>query len=235
MNYYQFHIGDYRRDTSHLSLLEHGVYRQLLDQYYMTEQPISTEDAKVMRSLCVRSADEMQALANVLEDFFVKTDQGHIHKRCDIDIAAFHGKSESAREAANVRWAAARATLNANAMQTHSEGNATGMPTTNHKPLTINHKPRTTNKPSNEGFELFYEAYPKKVAKSAALKAWVAANINADMVPVILTDIATRSQGRDWTKEDGQFVPNPATYINQRRWEDVQNTPKSGGILAGAI
>jgi hypothetical protein len=91
------------------------------------------------------------------------------------------------------------------------------------------------NQPSNEGFEPVYQAYPKKVAKSAALKAWNAAKIKPEEVSLILSDIATRSQSRDWLKDEGQFIPNPATYINQRRWEDVVSSQKVGGILAGAI
>ncbi len=43
MNYYRHHIGDYRSNTSHLSLLEHGIYRQLLDTYYLSEGPITPD------------------------------------------------------------------------------------------------------------------------------------------------------------------------------------------------
>ena len=79
MHYYQFNIGDYRRDTSHLTLLEHGIYRQLLDSYYLDETPLTLDIDKLMRSQCVRNADEQQALANVLADFFIYTDSGYIH------------------------------------------------------------------------------------------------------------------------------------------------------------
>jgi len=41
LHYYTFNIGDYRRDTGHLSLLEHGIYRQLIDSYYLSEKPIA--------------------------------------------------------------------------------------------------------------------------------------------------------------------------------------------------
>jgi uncharacterized protein YdaU (DUF1376 family) len=49
MHHYQHHIGDYRRDTMHLTLLEHGVYRQLIDLYYLQEKPL---DANAMRKKC---------------------------------------------------------------------------------------------------------------------------------------------------------------------------------------
>lgn len=87
-----------------------------------------------------------------------------------------------------------------------------------------------------DAFELFYQNYPKKVGKPAALKAWKTAKVKADELSVILADIATRSQGKDWTKDDGQFIPNPATYLNQRRWEDSQEIPSGKpSIFAGAI
>lgn len=75
-----------------------------------------------------------------------------------------------------------------------------------------------------DGFETVYKAYPKKVGKPAAQKAWKAAKIKADEIPAILADIENRSQSNDWLKNNGQFVPNPATYLNQRRWEDAGST-----------
>lgn len=135
MHYYSHNIGDYRRDTSHLSLLEHGVYRQMMDTYYLTEKPLPLDHANLMRTHCARTADEVRAVEHVLKDFFVQTEDGYIHKRCDIEIEAFHSKSVSARESAKARWDRVRAEKEAEAMRTHSEGNA------NHKPLTINQEP----------------------------------------------------------------------------------------------
>ena len=158
MHYYQHNIGDYRKDTSHLTLLEHGIYRQLLDTYYLDEQPLSNDLAKLMRSHSVRDANEQQALQNVLTDFFELTENGYYHKRCEDGIAEFHGKSAKARASANVRWSNEIKTSkqikskdNANAMQTHSESNANGMLTNNHKPIT-NIKTITPEGVSNEVF-----------------------------------------------------------------------------------
>ena len=139
MHYYSHNIGDYRRDTTHLSLLEHGVYRQLMDTYYLSEKPLTPDHADLMRTHCARTADEVRAVENVLKDFFVSTPEGYIHKRCDVEIEAFHSKSDSARESAKARWARVRAEKEADAMRTHSEGNA------NHKPLTINQEPEDQN------------------------------------------------------------------------------------------
>lgn len=135
MNYYEHHIGDYRKDTSHLSLLEHGIYRQLLDTYYTDEKPLVLDHAKLMRSHSVRSADEVQAFENVLADFFERTEDGYLHKRCEAVIGAYRAKSNKASESAKARWNKERCEGNADAMRTHTEGNA------NHKPVTNNHKP----------------------------------------------------------------------------------------------
>ena len=133
MHYYQFNIGDYRRDTFHLTLLEHGAYRQLMDSYYLNQKPLPADPAVVMRTHNARTKEEKAAVLAVLENFFVLTDEGWFHKRCDQNIAAFLEKSDKARLSAESRWSK----RNANAYESHSEGNAT------HKPLTNNHKPIT--------------------------------------------------------------------------------------------
>jgi hypothetical protein len=58
-----------------------------------------------------------------------------LHSRCDEDIISYRDKSLKASKSAKKRWE-----KDANALRTHSEGNA------NHKPLTNNHKPITNKK-----------------------------------------------------------------------------------------
>jgi len=135
MHYYQFNIADYRKDTGHLSLLEHGIYRSLLDTYYLNESPLSGDESILMRTHSIRLEDEKNAMRNVLADFFNLTKKGYTHKNCAEQIKKYNGKSDKARVSANKRWHANAPEKDANAMRTHSEGNA------NHKPITINHKP----------------------------------------------------------------------------------------------
>ena len=207
MHYFQHNIADYRKDTAHLTLLEHGVYRQLLDQYYLNEKPLPLNQDKLMRLLCARSEGEIKAVLSVLGDFFEKTELGYIHKRCDAEIEAFQSKQVKAVAAANKRW------NNADAMQTHSEPNA------NHKPITINHKPITNIKPLSD-FDLFYMAYPKKVGKEAARKSWD--KVKPDLKTVLET-LKWQKQSDQWFKNNGQYIPNPSTYLNQHRFLDQRN------------
>jgi len=87
------------------------------------------------------------------------------------------------------------------------------------------------------GFASFWSAYPKKIAKPAALAKFKAAKLNAGEIESILTDIDARKQSDDWTKENGKYIPNPATYLNQRRWEDGEtaHTSSYASVMAGAI
>ena len=97
MNYYQRHIGDYARDTRHLSLLEHGVYAVLLDVYYTREVPFSDE-ADAIRQVAARSEAERAAVQQLLADFFVRSMDGWRHKRCDAEISKYREKACRSRE-----------------------------------------------------------------------------------------------------------------------------------------
>lgn len=70
-----------------------------------------------------------------------------------------------------------------------------------------------------DGFVEFYSAYPRKVSKQAALKAWKALKPDTDLARVILADVQRRCEG-EWSGKDKQYIPHPSTYLNQRRWED---------------
>jgi len=223
MHYYQHNIADYRKDTTHLTLLEHGAYHQLLDQYYLSELPIPLDENKLYRLMCARNEDEKNAIQTVLEDFFIKTEDGYIHKRCDVEIEAYQTKSERAVIAAKLRW---HKENDADAMRTHTERIPNAMQTINHKPLTINHKPKT-NKPKtklleSDEFIQFWNTYPKKVGRDKALESW---NKTRPNIEEVLKALDWQVKSDQWFKNGGQFIPNPTTYLNQGRWKDEPPIP----------
>ncbi|SDY38067.1 DUF1376 domain-containing protein [Nitrosomonas sp. Nm58] len=93
MHYYQFNIADYRKDTSHLSPIEHYIYRTLIDWYYLDESPIPKETQMVLRRLCLGTEHEPN-LKNVLSDFFINTEFGWRHKRIEQEIIEYAAKCE---------------------------------------------------------------------------------------------------------------------------------------------
>lgn len=75
--------------------------------------------------------------------------------------------------------------------------------------------------PQGEGFDAFWQAYPKKVAKEAARKAFGKRKPGAALLAEMLAAIAVQSGSEQWRKDGGQFIPYPATWLNEARWEDV--------------
>ena len=118
MNFYYRHIGDYIKDTAHLSLLEHGIYGRLLDVYYSREGAIPGDQAA--RLVGARTDEEKAALGCVLAEFFDLGPAGWTQSRCDKEIAGYHEKQRKAKASAEVRWS--HTERNATAMPTHSEG-----------------------------------------------------------------------------------------------------------------
>lgn len=96
VNYYERHLGDYARDTGHLSLLEHGVYTLLLDRCYATEQGIPEDQA--YRLARARSEDERAAVDAVLSEFFTLEDGVWINARVLEEVERYRAKIEAARE-----------------------------------------------------------------------------------------------------------------------------------------
>ena len=222
MHYYQHNIGDYRKDTGHLTLLEHGIYRQLLDTYYTEELPLITDLNKLMRSHSVRNADEVQAFQNVLNDFFELTEKGYVHDRCDKELEKIYGKSEKARASANARWANRNKDIDANAMQTQSEGNAIGMLPNNPIP----NNPITHIQEYTHDFELFWKSYPRHEAKSSAMKAFKKVKVD---INILLQAIAQQKNSKQWKDN---IIPHASTWLNQSRWEDEVVTKPTNDIFS---
>jgi len=95
LNYYKRHIGDYMKDASHLTLLEHGVYTRLMDVYYTRESGIPVDQAA--RLVGARSKDELAALAQVVGEFFTVVDGCYTQSRCARVIAEMLDKAETNR------------------------------------------------------------------------------------------------------------------------------------------
>ena len=68
-------------------------------------------------------------------------------------------------------------------------------------------------------FDLFWAQYPKKVGKQAAQKAFRNAQ-NRPRIDDLLKAIDRARLSEQWRKDGGQFIPNPATWLNQGRWDD---------------
>ena len=135
MHYYQFHIGDYKSHTHHLSLLEDLAYRRLLDFYFLHEKPIKHRD--VARQIGMREHEE--DVMTVLNEFFISTEDGFVSPRADKEIKQYKEFAEAGKRGAAKRWGTPP---NGEVI---SPPNATPIATINQEPLTTNHKPKREN------------------------------------------------------------------------------------------
>jgi uncharacterized protein YdaU (DUF1376 family) len=129
MHFYQFHIGDYKSHTHHLTLIEDLAFRRLLDHYYLHEVPIKQRD--IARQIGMR--DNEQEVLAVLNEFFVSTEKGFVNPRSDEEITKYRKFSEDGKKGAAKRW---HKDTNGEA---NSPPNANLIATNNHKPITNNH------------------------------------------------------------------------------------------------
>jgi uncharacterized protein YdaU (DUF1376 family) len=76
VNYYPHHIGDYLRDTVHLTMIEDGAYRRMLDLYYASEKPLPLDLNWLCRLMRAERDEERTAVEFVLQHYFQKTVDG---------------------------------------------------------------------------------------------------------------------------------------------------------------
>ena len=145
MYHYQKNIGDYRSATMHLSLLEHGVYNQLLDWYYLDENPLPLDNRTLFRRLSARTEAEEQAVIDVLSEMFTKTDEGWVHKRVEREISQYKAKAEQARQAGKLGGRPPKKGIGFENNRDGFENKPDAKPTDNRKPLTANQEPLTEN------------------------------------------------------------------------------------------
>lgn len=155
MHYYKFNIKDWTRDTAHLSVIEEGVYRRLLDHYYESEKPIPSETNMVVRRL--RLGGHEDALAVILAEFFEAREDGHHHNRCDDEIGKYHAKAGANRENGKRGGRPKKSEENPDGFELEPTDNL------NHKPLTINQEPEESKALVTDESATKAAARPKKV------------------------------------------------------------------------
>lgn len=84
---------------------------------------------------------------------------------------------------------------------------------------------RRTDRCLWESFCRFWAIYPLKKGKKAAWAKWRSLKPDSALVDEIIAAVGLARFSKQW--QEG-FIPNPATYIHQARWEDGSDAP--GGL-----
>lgn len=86
----------------------------------------------------------------------------------------------------------------------------------------------TTAVGADDGFNSFWSNYPRKIGKSSAGKAW---QKHKPPLDVVLEAIEKQKDSDQWSKDNGQFIPHPTTWLNGKRWEDEVTDEKVKTII----
>ena len=78
-------------------------------------------------------------------------------------------------------------------------------------------------------FDLFWAAYPKKVGKKAALASWKKVKPDTELFDKIMTAIGRAKATWQWQRENGRYIPNPKTWLNEGRWDDEYKEANTNG------
>jgi uncharacterized protein YdaU (DUF1376 family) len=200
MHYYQFHIGDYKSHTHHLSHYEDLAYRRLLDFYFLHEQPIKHRD--IARQIGMR--DHEEDVMTVLNEFFISTPEGFVNPRADKEIKQYKEFSAAGKRGAAKRWGTPPDE------EANSPPNATPIATNNHKPITNNQDKKTLGKrlANDFSFPLEWEQFCKETRPE-------------------LHPTRTFDQFKDyWIAQAGQKGVKLDWFATWRNWVRNTNAPK---------
>lgn len=135
MNFYKHYIGDFQRDTSHLSLTERGAYLALIHHYYATEKPLPDDHAALCRVAGAFTKPERDAV-KVAMIFFTLVDSGLMHNRIEAELHKAGEISTTNRDIALAREAKRRAEKEARNGNEPSTNRATNVPRIKHEQST---------------------------------------------------------------------------------------------------
>lgn len=82
-----------------------------------------------------------------------------------------------------------------------------------------------------ERFAEFWKAYPRKVGKGKALKAFtkiIVVQKDVDkFMETTLASIAWWKKQQQWREDDGRYIPYPSSWLNGGCWEDITSVAET--------
>ncbi len=81
------------------------------------------------------------------------------------------------------------------------------------------------------GFNEFWKEYPKKKSKGTAEKWWLKHRPSHELFSKIIISLINLKKSNEWTKDNGKYIPHPASWLNAKGWEDEIATDTSASLL----
>lgn len=230
LNWYKHYMGDYNRDTAHLSLSEHGAYRVLLDTYYATAKPLPASPDALYRLAKAMNPAERKAVDLVALQFFpVGADGLRRNVRADREIAKHQNQAEINREIGKRGGRPIGSVkITESVIESVSESVSKSVSkmepanNPNQKP-DVNLKPNSKTLVLSDAFVSFWNSWPsgeRKVAKGQCAAVWNRKKLDASATE-ILAHVTAMKFSDSWK---GGYVPMPMTYLNEARWDGAEVT-----------
>ena len=131
-------------------------------------------------------------------------------------------------------WAMARQSIDRTRTESErlkANGSKGGRPKKQSEPTETK---RNQTKATDERFERFWAAYPRKVGKGKAQESFKKIKPSEELTKRMLDAVNAQMKSAQWQEDGGRYIPNPATWLNQSRWEDEPGKAFNPGIKSEA-
>jgi uncharacterized protein YdaU (DUF1376 family) len=220
---FQFYASDFLVDTIDLSNEELGAYVRLLcHQWVNGSLPAQLE-------LILRCAHAVlpafEAVWTSIQGKFTVGQDGRLRnprmEEVRQNMVRFH---ESKVLAGKSRWISREQSLSA-AKAEHEQSTLTSSSSSEEKkhpsiPSKRGWRTASLSASQEAAFEMFWEVFPRKAAKALAQKAFAKLDPDADLLGRMVKAVERQKQTEQWQKNGGRFIPHPATWLHQQRWQD---------------
>jgi hypothetical protein len=235
MNYYSFHVGDYRGATAHLNNEEDLCYRRILDLYY-DKDGVLPDLANISRRVRI----PVEIVTSILEEFFVFNGGTWCNPRADKEINDFRAFSKAGKKGAKARWGSDDPPITPPSighMAIDSPPIVSPLATTSHSPLPTSQQPITNTQAAEpaeikveasgrnwaEEFESFWKLYPenRKTNRYRAQTEWSAVRLLLPTKNELEAALCAFKASPEWKRDDGKYIPAPHVFLSERRWQDA--------------
>jgi len=237
---YQHHINDWRSSTASLTLVQRGVYREMLDWYYVTEGKLPADIKKISRLIGAETRQEKDAIKHIIVNYFCTDSAGFLqNKRSDIELQRIKLKQKKASISANFKHLAS-----ANAQRTHSERSANQEPITNNSKVSKKEEPPTPliEKPEIKNArarkrksQTFINPDYQPDFKSIALAAELGIDLEAERRKFINYWLGRGDSKADWDATFRNWVDRAAEYGAQRKQRETSGRQGTRDVTGAAL
>jgi uncharacterized protein YdaU (DUF1376 family) len=226
--YYRFFVGDYLRDAGHLSLLEHGAYRRLIDLYMTSGEPLPFDLPRLYRLMHATSKEEQTAVQQVIDEFFRMDGNILRNSRCDRELAWQGERTVKSLRANDIKYAESRELKQRLISAWTPDGDRSDSKRSPYQNQNQNQNQKKTKtlRPSSKdllpaGFREFWVTFPHYSGRSSrvdSLAEWKRMKLEP-VADAVLETLRCAMASPDWKKDGGSMVPGAQRWLKKRLWE----------------